>query len=65
MNTDELKGTWKNLRGIAKEKWGRLTDNDLDVSEGKHDQLVGRIQERCGILEQDAERQVDSWLEEL
>jgi uncharacterized protein YjbJ (UPF0337 family) len=46
MNSDQLKGNWKQFVGKAKEKWGRLTDNDWKVVEGKRDQLVGRIQER-------------------
>ncbi len=65
MKSDELNGTWKNLRGIAEEKWGRSTDDDLDVAEGMYDQLVGRIQERYGSLEEAANPQVDAWLEEL
>jgi uncharacterized protein YjbJ (UPF0337 family) len=46
MNTDQMKGNWKQLVGKAKEKWGKLTDDDWKVAEGKRDQLVGRIQER-------------------
>ena len=58
MNTDQLKGNWKQVVGKAKEKWGKLTDNDWQVVEGKRDQLVGRIQERYGIAREEAERQV-------
>ena len=58
MNTDQMKGNWKQLVGKAKEKWGKLTDNDWQVVEGKRDQLVGRIQERYGIAREEAERQV-------
>ena len=58
MNTDQMKGNWKQLVGKAKEKWGKLTDNDWQVVEGKRDQLVGRIQERYGIAREEAKRQV-------
>jgi uncharacterized protein YjbJ (UPF0337 family) len=58
MNTDQMKGNWKQLVGKAKEKWGKLTDNDWTVVEGQRDQLVGRIQERYGIARKEAERQV-------
>jgi len=58
MNTDQMKGNWKQLVGKAKEKWGKLTDNDWQVVEGKREQLVGRIQERYGIAREEAERQV-------
>ena len=58
MNTDQLKGNWKRIVGKAKEQWGKLTDQDWQVVEGKRDQLVGRIQERYGIDRVQAERQV-------
>jgi uncharacterized protein YjbJ (UPF0337 family) len=58
MNTDQLKGNWKQIVGKAKEQWGKLTDQDWQVVEGKRDQLVGRIQERYGIDREQAERQV-------
>ena len=58
MNTDQIKGDWKQLVGKAKEQWGRLTDDDWNIVEGKRDQLVGKVQERYGIAREDAERQV-------
>jgi len=58
MNTDQMKGNWKQFVGKAKEQWGRLTNDDWQVVEGKRDQLVGRIQERYGITREDAERQL-------
>jgi len=61
MNWDQLEGKWKQYSGKAKEKWGKLTDDDLTVIHGRRDQLVGKIQERYGILKQDAARQVDEF----
>jgi uncharacterized protein YjbJ (UPF0337 family) len=58
MNQDQIKGNWKQFVGKAKEKWGKLTDDDWKVVEGKRDQLVGKIQERYGIAKEEAERQV-------
>jgi uncharacterized protein YjbJ (UPF0337 family) len=58
MNTAQVKGDWRQLVGKAKEKWGRLTDDDWKIVEGKRDQLVGRIQERYGIAREEAERQL-------
>jgi uncharacterized protein YjbJ (UPF0337 family) len=58
MNTDQMKGNWNQLVGKAKEKWGRLTDDDWKVVEGKRDQLVGKIRERYGITREEAERQL-------
>jgi uncharacterized protein YjbJ (UPF0337 family) len=58
MNTDQMKGNWKQFVGKAKEQWGRLTNDDWQVVEGKRDQLVGKIQERYGITREKAERQL-------
>ena len=57
MNDERIKGNWNQFKGKVKEKWGRLTDDDLDVAEGKRDQLIGKIQERYGIAKEEAERQ--------
>jgi len=58
MNTDQMKRNWKQFVGKAKEKWGKLTDNDWQIVEGKRGQLVGRVYERYGIAREEAERQV-------
>ena len=58
MNTDRLKGQWKQVRGKIKEQWGRLTEDDLDVIDGKRQQLLGRIQARHGVAKEEAEQQV-------
>ena len=63
MNAEQLKGKWTQLKGSAKKKWGKLTDDDLDVINGQHEQLVGRIQERYGIAKEEAQRQVNDWKE--
>jgi uncharacterized protein YjbJ (UPF0337 family) len=63
MNEDQIKGNWKQLKGKVKEKWGKLTDDDLEVIEGRTDQLVGKLQERYGIARQEAERQFKEFLD--
>ena len=50
------------LKGKAKEKWGELTNDDLDIIEGKRDQLAGKIQERYGRTKDEAEKEIDDWL---
>ena len=62
MNKDQIEGKWKQLKGAAKERWGELTDDDLDRIEGKRDQLVGKLQERYGHAKDAAEREVDDWM---
>lgn len=61
MNWDRIEGKWKQASGKVKEKWGKLTDDDIQMIRGKRDQLVGRVQERYGIAKDDAERQVDEF----
>lgn len=61
MNSDRIGGNWKQFTGKVKEKWGKLTDDDMQVIEGKRDQLVGKIQERYGYGKDEAEKEVKSW----
>ncbi len=61
MNTIQLKGEWNVIKGKVREKWGRLTDDDLDVIAGKRDQLVGTLQKRYGMARDAVEKQVDEW----
>jgi uncharacterized protein YjbJ (UPF0337 family) len=63
MNAEQLKGKWTQLKGSVKTKWGKLTDDDLDVINGQQEQLIGRIQERYGIAKEEAQRQVNEWSE--
>jgi uncharacterized protein YjbJ (UPF0337 family) len=62
MNLDILKGKWKQLKGEAKTQWGKLTDDDLDQIEGNTEKLVGKVQERYGYGREQAEREVDQWI---
>lgn len=48
MNKLEIKGDWNITKGKLKQKWAKLTDDDLQYAEGKHDELLGRIQKRTG-----------------
>ena len=63
MNSDQMKGKWKQMAGSVKEHWGKLTNDDLDVINGQQEQLIGKIQERYGIAREAAEKQVDEWHE--
>jgi uncharacterized protein YjbJ (UPF0337 family) len=62
MDWDRVQGNWKMFKGRAKETWGELTDDDLDVIEGRRDQLEGRIQERYGYTKDKTRAEVDDWL---
>ena len=61
MNWDQIQGNWKQFMGRARQQWGKLTDDDLQLAKGHRDELVGRIQERYGIARDEAERQVREW----
>ena len=63
MNWDQVEGNWKQVRGQAQQKWGKLSDDDLDVIAGKRDELVGRLQERYGYKKEEAEREADAFVE--
>ncbi|CAN7719901.1 CsbD family protein [Rhizobium sp. LjRoot98] len=61
MNWDMIEGKWKEYRGKAQAQWGKLTDDDLDVINGRRQELAGRIQVRYGVEKEEAERQIDEW----
>ena len=65
MNWDRIEGNWKQFRGEAQAQWGKLTNDDMDVVEGKRDKLVGKIQERYGKERDEAERDVDNWINSI
>ena len=65
MQTDTIKGQWKQIKGKIKEKWGKLTDDDLQEAEGHRDYLAGRIQERYGIAKDKALEQVSEFERKL
>ena len=63
MNWDRVEGNWKQMTGAIKQKWGKLTDDDLTMANGRREVLRGRLQERYGIAKDEAERQLDDFLE--
>lgn len=58
---DKVKGNWTIAKGKVKEQWGKLTDDDITMIEGRRDVLVGRLQERYGYSKSEAERRVTRW----
>lgn len=61
MNWDQIEGNWKQFTGQIKQKWAKLTDDDLNLIDGKRIELLGKIQERHGITKELAEKQLDSF----
>lgn len=58
MNKDKIEGQWRQLAGKLKAKWGKLTDNDVDVAEGNREYLAGKLQEHYGFEKDEAHRQI-------
>lgn len=61
MNWDTIEGNWKQFKGSAKQQWGKLTDDNLEVIAGKRDQLAGKIQEAYGVSKDEAEKQISDF----
>jgi uncharacterized protein YjbJ (UPF0337 family) len=61
MDWNRVQGNWKQVKGKVKEKWGQLTEDDLDVIAGRRDQLEGKIQERYGVAKDQVRKDIDDW----
>lgn len=62
MNWTQIEGRWQTLSGQLKSQWAKLTDDDVANIAGKREQLLGKLQERYGVLKEDADKQIDKWL---
>ena len=58
MNWDQIEGKWKELKGRVREKWGKLTDDELETIGGKRDKLAGILQQKYGLAKEEAEKQI-------
>jgi uncharacterized protein YjbJ (UPF0337 family) len=65
MNWDQIRANWRQVKGKAQEKWGKLTDDDLDIIEGKREELIAKLQERYGRSREVTQREVDKWTHSL
>jgi uncharacterized protein YjbJ (UPF0337 family) len=61
MDWNRVEGNWKQVKGKVKEKWGKLTDDDLTAINGRREELEGRIQQHYGLAKDQAKKQVDDW----
>jgi len=60
MNSDQVQGKWKELKGLVKQKWGELTDDELEKLEGHRDRLAGLVQQKYGLAKEEVERQIQA-----
>lgn len=65
MNWDQVQGSWKQIQGQVKSKWGKLTDDDLTVVAGKRDELAGILQQKYGYAKEQAEKELDTFLQTI
>jgi uncharacterized protein YjbJ (UPF0337 family) len=65
MNWDQIEGKWNETVGRVRETWGRLTDDELEEVRGKRDRLSGLLQQKYGLAKEEAERQINSFLDQL
>ena len=65
MNWDEIEGNWKQLKGKVRTQWGNLTDDDVEVVNGKRTELLDLLQTRYGHAKEQAEREIDLWAKQL
>jgi uncharacterized protein YjbJ (UPF0337 family) len=62
---NKVSGNWKRMKGSVKERWGKLTHNEIREAQGRREALNGFIQSRYGIDRETADRQIDEWLKTL
>jgi uncharacterized protein YjbJ (UPF0337 family) len=60
MTNLQIKGSWNEVKGKLKQKYGQLTDNDLTFADGKEDELLGRLQQRLGKSKEDLRKEIES-----
>ncbi len=65
INSDIFEGKWSQLKGKVRQKWGNLTDDDLEKVAGKRDELIGILQEKYGHSREEAEQEVNDFLSSL
>ncbi|ADJ27344.1 CsbD family protein [Nitrosococcus watsonii] len=65
VNWDQIEGNWKQFKGHVRQKWGKLTDDEIDEAAGNKDILAGKIQERYGIEREEAEKEVEDFKNSL
>jgi uncharacterized protein YjbJ (UPF0337 family) len=62
MNWNQVEGNWEQFKGSVQKQWGKLTGDDMDIIAGNRKQLAGKLQERYGTAQEEADREIDTWL---
>jgi uncharacterized protein YjbJ (UPF0337 family) len=61
MNWDQIEGNWKEFKGEIKQRWGKLTDDELSTIAGKRDQLAGLLQKKYGMAKEQVEDEISTY----
>lgn len=62
MNWNQVEGNWEQFKGEIRTRWGRLTDDDLEMIAGNQEKLAGKIQQRYGKVQDEVYRDIETWL---
>ena len=62
MNWDQVEGKWKEMTGQVQQKWGKLSDDEVQQVRGDRRELSGKIQNKYGVTKEEADKQIDDWL---
>ena len=65
MDWDRIEGNWKRFKGQAKQQWAKLTDDDVNMVEGRREELEGRLQHHYGYAKDRGRSEIDGWLKSL
>jgi uncharacterized protein YjbJ (UPF0337 family) len=65
MNWNQLRTRWPQMRFQLRHRWGRLTEEDLDVIAGQRDVFIGRVEERYSVVREEAQKRIEEWLRTL
>jgi uncharacterized protein YjbJ (UPF0337 family) len=65
MNWTQIEGKWEQVKADVKTQWGKLTDDDITYVSGQREKLVGKLQERYGVLRERAQKDVDEWFQKV
>ncbi|MBD8876618.1 MULTISPECIES: CsbD family protein [Roseibium] len=65
MNWNQIEGNWKEFKGKAQSQWGKLTDDELDRIEGRQTELAGLLQQKYGKTEEEARKEIDTWMSNI
>lgn len=65
MNWDQIEGKWTEFKGKARQKWGDLTDDELDRIQGNREELAGKLQAKYGKTREEAKKEIEEWANSL